>query len=100
HWALPFSGISLSLMVLFTCYFTVEWMGCRTTSICWQVGIQWVMMTLAFEFLFGHYVRHKPWSEIFQVFNFIEGNLFSLVLLICLIGPRMIYQMKKTAQYE
>ena len=98
RWALPVSGISLSLVVLVICYFTIEWMGGRTRAVCLQIGVLWVLLTLAFEFLFGHYVANKSWLEILQVFNLVGGNLFSLVLLVCLVGPWLMLKMRQHGQ--
>ena len=51
------------------------------------IGLQWVVMTLLFEFIFGHYVTGKSWSALFQVFNIMQGDLFILILLVTLISP-------------
>ena len=59
-----------------------------------MVGAQGVVMTLLFEFGFGHYVAGKPWQEIFPVFNVMAGDLFLLVLLTCFSAPLLVSKMK------
>jgi hypothetical protein len=92
--ALPLSGLSLSIIVLVVTYFGLGFFGKLTEKICWLIGLQWVLMTLAFEFLFGHYVAGKSWAELLQTFNILQGDLFLLVLLISLVSPRLLAKYK------
>jgi hypothetical protein len=45
------------------------------------VGLIWPILTVAFEFLFGHYVGHHPWSKLLADYNLLAGRLWILVLL-------------------
>jgi hypothetical protein len=54
---------------------------------CFLIGLMWLVFTLAFEFLFGHFVVGKTWREILQVFDWREGDLFSLVIFITALSP-------------
>jgi len=92
--ALPLSGISLSLIVLVVSYFSLGFLGVRTAAIYWLIGLQWVVMTLAFEFLFGHFVVGKSWSTLLQTFNLAKGDLFLLVLLVSLVSPYLMARLK------
>jgi hypothetical protein len=51
------------------------------------VGIFWVIITVAFEFLFGHYVMGHPWSKLVADYNILKGRLWPLVLLAVFIAP-------------
>jgi hypothetical protein len=51
------------------------------------VGVFWVIITVAFEFLFGHYVMGHPWSKLLADYNIIKGRLWPLVLLAVFIAP-------------
>lgn len=92
--ALPVSGLSLSLIVLMVTYLSIGFFGKRAARSYWLIGLQWVLMTLAFEFLFGHYVAGKSWQEIAQVFNVMSGNLMLLVLVTSLISPYLVARWK------
>lgn len=85
--ALPVSGISLSVLVLVVSYFSLPWFGQHAASTFLFVGLQWLLITLIFEFVFGHYVVGKSWHDLIQVFNVTSGDLFLLVLLVSLFGP-------------
>lgn len=51
------------------------------------IGFMWLVMTIVFEFLFGHYVMGNPWSKLFADYNILKGRVWSLVLLTTLGGP-------------
>lgn len=84
--ALPVSGVVLALIVLIVTFVCFRWLA----GPYWLIGIQWVVMTLLFEFGFGHYVAGKSWPELLQTFNMLRGDLFVLVLLVSLIAPRLV----------
>lgn len=53
----------------------------------WILGISWTVMTVAFEFLFGHYVMGHPWSRLFHDYNLLAGRVWVLVLLTVFLAP-------------
>jgi len=85
--ALPVSGISLSVLEFLVACLCAPYFGRNTASTFIAIGIQWVLMTLVFEFGFGHYVLGKSWHVLLQVFNVSRGDLFVLVLLTSLVSP-------------
>jgi hypothetical protein len=51
------------------------------------IGGIWLSLTVAFEFMFGHYVMGNPWSRLLQDYNLLEGRLWVLVLIWITIAP-------------
>lgn len=96
--ALPISGISLSCIVFIVTYLAFPFFAKQNTQAYFLIGLQWVLMTLLFEFVFGHYVIGKPWPIIFQVFNIMKGDLFVIVLLTCLISPPIVAKIKSAIE--
>ncbi|MBZ5621502.1 MAG: hypothetical protein LAQ69_22660 [Acidobacteriia bacterium] len=48
-----------SLLILLVAYVCVPWLRARTTWALLQVGLLWLVLTVAFEFSLGHFVfRH------------------------------------------
>ncbi len=92
--ALPLSGLTLSFLILLVTYLAFPLLGIQSAGIYFAIGLQWISMTLAFEFLFGHYVVGKPWGEILQVFNLARGDLFLVALLASLFAPWLIARVK------
>jgi hypothetical protein len=51
-------------------------------------------LTVAFEFLFGHYVANHPLSRLIQDYNLLSGRLWALVLLAVTAAPYVVYKLK------
>jgi hypothetical protein len=43
------------------------------------IGALWLGLTVAFEFVFGHYVAGHPWELLVQDYNLLAGRLWPLV---------------------
>jgi len=54
------------------------------------IGGFWVILTVLFEFVFGHYVVGNPWEKLLADYNILKGRLWSLFLLTELISPILI----------
>jgi hypothetical protein len=52
-----------------------------------KLGAGWTMATIAFEFLFGHYVMGHSWDSLWADYNIFQGRVWPLVLLVTLVGP-------------
>lgn len=85
--ALPISGISLSTLVFLVTYVSIDFFIGLPAGQYFYMGLSWVLLTLAFEYGFGHYVQGKSWSELNGIFNVSHGNFFSLVLLVTAVAP-------------
>jgi hypothetical protein len=57
------------------------------------IGIIWLVFTIGFEFLFGHYVMKNPWSRLFHDYNILEGRIWILVLVWITIAPLIFYKL-------
>jgi len=58
----------------------------------WTVGVVWLALTLAFEFLFFHYVGGKSWEALLNDYNILEGRLWPLLLLLVMIAPYVMHR--------
>ncbi|MDQ3766109.1 MAG: hypothetical protein M3346_02030 [Actinomycetota bacterium] len=61
-----------------------------TRQIAFRIGGAWLVLTILFEFGFGHYVDGKMWSELFQNYNLIEGRVWTLVVIWMGVAPAII----------
>ena len=80
---------AVSFIVLFGIYvwFVLKWLKLSSAQEAFRLGLTWLVLTVSFEFLFGHIVVGNPWREILQVFNVRKGDLFVVALLVTLIAP-------------
>ena len=53
-------------------------------------------MTLAFEFLFGHYVAGHSWSRLIADYNILEGRVWSLFLVWIAVLPYVVWRLGRT----
>ena len=51
------------------------------------VGILWCALTLAFEFLAGHYLFGASWEVLWADWNMAQGHLWPLVPAVSLLAP-------------
>ncbi|HAK61075.1 MAG TPA: hypothetical protein DCO77_11970 [Nitrospiraceae bacterium] len=58
------------------------------------IGLLWLLLTIAFEFLFGHYVMQLSWSRLVHDYNLLEGRVWSLLLIWITIAPYVIYKIR------
>ena len=59
------------------------------------IGLLWFVMTIAFEFLFGHYVTGHSWQHLFHDYNLLAGRIWLLVLLWVAGAPYLFHRLTK-----
>jgi hypothetical protein len=52
-----------------------------------EVGAVWTGLTVLFEFGFGHFVAHEPWSKLLADYDLRRGRLWGLIPLWLGLGP-------------
>jgi hypothetical protein len=55
------------------------------------IGFIWIVMTVIFEFVFGHYVMKHPWERLLHDYRIDEGRLWILVLIWTAIVPFVVF---------
>ncbi len=59
------------------------------------VGLIWQVLTIGFEFLFGHYVGRQSWSRLFHDYNVVTGRVWVLVLIWVAIAPYVFLRLQR-----
>ena len=62
----------------------------------WIIGACWLLMTIAFEFGFGHYVAGHSWSRLIADYNILEGRVWSLFLVWIAVLPYVVWWLGRT----
>ena len=65
----------------------VRWLARPTSAELLRVGLLWLTLTVAFEFLFGHYVSGASWDALWADYDLLQGRLWPLVLLSTALAP-------------
>lgn len=74
-------------LIALVAWFTIGWIHPRTARSALIVGILWLALTLAFEFLAAHYLFHKPWAILLADYDIRRGRIWVLVLVTTLLVP-------------
>ena len=96
---LVLSGALLSLLVALVSFAFVRLSHGITILQGLRVGASWLCLTLVFEFSFGRYVQHKPWSELLDAYTFKDGNIWPFVLLVTLLAPSVAVLLQARLQH-
>jgi hypothetical protein len=56
-----------------------------------SIGLMWLTLTIAFEFLFGYYVRGLPLNSLFHDYNLLAGRVWILVLVWVTLAPYLFF---------
>ena len=59
--------------------------SCSMTDLI-LIGVIWLIMTVAFEFGFLHFVMGEPWEVLLADYNVLRGRILVLVLVTVLLG--------------
>ena len=57
------------------------------------IGACWLVMTVVFEFGFGHYVAGHSWARLVADYNLVAGRVWSLFLIWVAIMPYVIFKL-------
>jgi len=58
----------------------------------WRIGMFWMGLTVAFEFLFFHYVGGHSWEVLLANYDMSAGRLWPLILLWVAVAPYVFYR--------
>jgi hypothetical protein len=81
------SSVLLSGVILGATYLALPWLRLDSNRRAWIIGVSWLGLTVAFEFLVGHYWFHASWSALFAEYNLARGRIWILVLVTTLLAP-------------
>ncbi|HEX7919010.1 MAG TPA: hypothetical protein VF454_06360 [Gemmatimonadales bacterium] len=83
------STLLLSALILGATWVTFGWLGVRSTREALVVGALWLALTLAFEFLAGHFLFHRAWPVLLADYDLSQGRIWILVLVVTFLAPAL-----------
>ena len=81
------------LFLAYTWCLSLYW-PLESSSQALNVGLIWLALTIAFEFLFGHFVTKAPWGKLLHDYNIFEGRLWVLVLFAVFMAPYVVFRIR------
>lgn len=61
-----------------------------------MLGMFWAGLTLAFEFLFFHFVGKHSWAELLANYDVLHGRVWVFVVIWLLVAPYLFYIFRNT----
>ena len=77
------------------CYVTIPYWGVASAAQALAIGTLWLIMTIAFEFGFGHYVVGHSWRALFADYNVLRGRVWILVLMVTWLSPALSFRIRE-----
>ena len=88
------STVSLLMLIgLYTWLCSLIW-RLQSVNQAVIIGLIWVSITIAFEFLFGHFIMGHPWAKLLHDYNIVEGRIWLLVLIWTMLAPFTIFKLQ------
>lgn len=85
------SGILLFGMYIW--FVTGRW-RVKSTRQAIAIGMLWLAMTSAFEFLFGYFVMGHPWSRLAHDYNLLAGRVWVFVPVWVAVAPYVMFRLR------
>jgi len=79
--------ITLCTAILVVTWLTIGWIRPAKSTEALLIGGGWVLMTVAFEFLAGHYIFRTPWARLLADYNLVDGRIWLLILATSAFAP-------------
>jgi hypothetical protein len=88
------SSIILASLIALTAWVTIPWIAPGTIRRAWTVGVLWLALTIAFEFLAGHYAFGHPWPSLLADYDILRGRLWLIVVVTTLVAPAWAWRVR------
>jgi hypothetical protein len=76
-----------SALILLVAYLFVGWLRAPDTKSLMHVGVLWLVLTVAFELGFGHFVFGRTWESLRADYNVPRGELLPFWLVVMMLSP-------------
>jgi hypothetical protein len=88
------STITLCALIVVVAWLATGWIGPTTARAAVTVGLLWLLMTLSFEFLVGHFLFGKAWPVLFADYNLLRGRVWIFVPIVTMLAPYFAWRLR------
>ena len=60
------------------------------------IGLVWLVLTVAFECIFGRFAMHHSWEHLLQHYNVLKGRLWGVFLIWLTLAPYVFFRICST----
>lgn len=90
-----FTGAAIIVAIV---YLTIRWIGAAQRSEQLAVGASWLVVTVAFEVLFGRFVVGLSWERIGSDYDLLNSKLMPVGLLVLLFSPMVASKLRRVRE--
>lgn len=83
-----------SALILLVAFLFIGWLRAPDTKSLLLVGLMWLVLTVAFEFAFGHFIVGRSWESLGEDYNLPKGGLLPFGLAILMLSPLIAARMR------
>jgi hypothetical protein len=88
------STFTLCAVILLVALATIRWIGPGSGGDAALIGVLWVLLTVTFEFVAGHYAFGTAWGDLLADYNVVRGRVWVLVLVMCYLAPGLALRLR------
>jgi hypothetical protein len=92
HQLSTLTGIGLMAVYI---WWVTRYLGLESSAQAIRVGVLWLVLTVAFEFLFGHFVAGHGWDRLLHDYNLAAGRVWLLFLVFTAAAPWICYRLSR-----
>src|SRR5258707_6630132 len=81
------SCVTLSVLVALIAWQAIVWLHPATPNEALLIGDEWVLLTIAFEFVAGYYLFGTSWNALLAQYDVARGELWEVVLVTIRVAP-------------
>ena len=83
-----------SVLILLVAYLVVPWLHADKGRALISVGVLWLVLTVAFEFSFGHYVFRRSWGDVASDYDPFQGGFLLIGMAVLMFAPVIAARMR------
>ena len=89
------STVALAGIIFVVGWLTSAWLNLVSWREAWLVGSVWLVLTVAFEFLGGHFLFGTPWPKLLADYDLTRGRMWIVVLVVTALTPPIVYRLDR-----
>jgi hypothetical protein len=87
-----------SALILVVAYLFIGWLKAPSTKSLLFVGLLWLVLTVAFELGFGHFVFGRSWESLGEDYDVPKGGLLPFGLVVLALSPLIAARLRGVKQ--
>ena len=85
--------LGATLLGVYICWVVVQYLRPGSAGQAMGTGFLWLILTVAFEFIFGRFVAGHSWARLFEDYNVFAGRLWAPLLAWITLAPYLFYRL-------